>query len=135
MPDLIHASDEIMSALEASLPEQVHPTLREVVQALYLHLVEEPELIASLGLTRLAEIAVGQIDRVAMEVGGATFYMPKGVGCKLSARDREIGERFNGRNGHELAREYRISDVRVAQIYKKWRQAEFAKRQGALILD
>lgn len=123
---------DLLALLDAGLPDDLNATLHEVVAALFLHLVEDAELAETLGLPRLAEIAIGQMDRLSFDLGGASFYLPKGIGCKLSARDREIGERYNGRNKHLLAREFGVSDMRIDQIYKRWRQAELAKRQGAL---
>lgn len=134
MPDLFAATPELLAPLAAVLPDALHPTLREMAEAMYLHLVEDDEAVAALGLERLAELAAGQIDRVSLELGGAGFYLPRGVACKLSARDAEIARRHNGRNGHLLAREYNLSDMRIAQILKRWRQAEFARRQGQLRL-
>lgn len=125
---------ELLALLDAGLPDDLNATLREVCAALFLHLAEDGELVEKLGLPRLAELAVGQMDRLSLDVGGSSFYLPKGIGCKLSARDREIGERYNGRNKHQLAREFGVSDMRIDQIYKRWRQAEVAKRQGALDL-
>ncbi len=122
----------LLALLDAGLPDDLNATLREVVGALFLHLVEDGELVDALGLDRLAEIAIGQMDRLSFDLGGASFYLPKGIGCKLSVRDREIGERYNGRNKHLLAREFGVSDMRIDQIYKRWRQAEMAKRQGVL---
>lgn len=135
MPDLFNAGAEVLAPLDAVLPEALHPTLREMAEEMYLHLVEDEEAVAGLGLPRLAELAVGQIDRVSLKIGGAGFYLPKGIACQLSARDTEIARKFNGRNKHLLAREYKLSEMRIDQIMKKWRQAEFARRQGNLALD
>lgn len=123
---------DLLALLDAGLPDDLNETLREVVAALFLHLAEDGDMVAAIGLPRLAEIAIGQMDRLSLDIGGSSFYLPKGIGCKLSARDRDIGERYNGRNKHQLAREYGVSDMRIDQIYKRWRQAELAKRQGAL---
>jgi len=135
MPDLFNAAPEVLVALDAVLPEGLHPTLREMAEHMYLHLVEDEEAVAVLGLDRLAELVVGQIDRVSIELGGSGFYLPRGIACKLSARDAEIACKFNGRNKHLLAREYKLSEMRIDQILKKWRQAELARRQGNLALE
>lgn len=135
MPDLFNAAPDVLAALDAVLPQAMHPTLREMVEEMYLHLVEDEEAVAALGLDRLAELAVGQIDRVSVKLGGAGFYLPKGIACQLSARDTEIARKHNGRNKHLLAREYKLSEMRIDQIMKKWRQAEFARRQGVLRLS
>jgi len=123
---------EMMAHLTALLPEALHPTLLEMVEQMYLHLVEDAEAVAILGLPRLAAIAVGQLDRVTAHCGGSGFYMPKGIAQRLSARDMEIVQRYNGRNKRQLAREYGLSDVRIDQIFNAWRRAEFERRQGKL---
>ncbi len=134
MPELFDAGDDL-KLLEEQLPDDLNPTLREIAMAVYLELIGDEELVTTIGKPRLAELAVAITDRVANDVGGATFYMPKGIGRKLSARDQLIGSRYNGRNKRELAREFSVSDMRIDQIYKKWRAAEVAKRQLKLYLD
>lgn len=121
-----------MAHLAALLPESLHPTLVEMAEQMYLHLAEDAEAIAILGLPRLAEIVVGQLDRVTLHCGGAGFYMPKGIAQRLGARDMEIVQRYNGRNKRQLAREYDLSEVRIDQILNAWRRAEFERRQGRL---
>lgn len=135
MPDLFAADPTLLAPLNAELPEGLNATLREMIEEIYLHLVEDEEAVAKLGLARLAEIAVGQVDRVAMKVGGSMFYLPRGIGAKLSARDREICALHRGNNGHQLARRFGLSEMRISQILKKWRQEEFARKQGKLPLD
>lgn len=118
-----------MAHLTALLPESLHPTLVEMAEQMYLHLVEDTETVALLGLPRLAEIAIGQLDRVTLYCGGAGFYMPKGIAHRLGARDLEIVRRHNGRNKRQLAREYHLSEVRIDQILNAWRRAKFERRQ------
>lgn len=133
MPDLFNTSPEVLAPLNALLPEGMHPTLREMAEHMYLHLVEDAEA-AGLGLPHLADIVMGQIDRVAINCGGSGFYLPRGIECRLSARDREIVGKFNGRNKRELAREYGLSEMRIDQIITAWRKSEFDRRQGKLTL-
>lgn len=135
MPDLFAAPVEVLNALTTEMPSDLHPTLVEMAEEMYLHLVEDAEVVQKLGLGRVAELVVGQVDRVATKVGGAGFYLPKGIGAKLSARDQIIAARFNGRNQRELAREYNLCEIRIDQIVKKHRAAEFARRQGRLDID
>jgi Mor family transcriptional regulator len=132
MPDLFAADNGLLAPLAAAMPGDLHPTLREMVEESYLYLVEDADAVARLGLDRLAEIAVGQVDRIAATLGGCQFYLPRGIGAKLSARDRQIAEEWRGNNGHALARKHGISEMRVSQILKKWRAEEFARRQGVL---
>ncbi|MDR1063042.1 MAG: hypothetical protein LBL48_03795 [Azoarcus sp.] len=115
--------------LNAVLPEKLHPTLREVVECLYVALVD-----AFAGEeTRAAEIARAQIAAIAHNVGGAAIYLPKDLrGLLLSARDREIWRKFIGNNLHALAREYGLTDMRVSQIIATCRAEERERRQGRL---
>lgn len=134
MPELFTADAATLAPLNAVMPGGLHPTLREMCEEMFLHLLEDEEVVGLLEVERLAELVVGMVDRVSMKVGGAGFYLPKGIGCKLSARDREIAQAFNGRNKHLLARQYQLSEMRIDQILKKWRQEEFARKQGRLDL-
>jgi Mor family transcriptional regulator len=119
-----------LAPLTARLPEGLNPTLQEVAEQLYLYLVEEAGLRRN--PAEIADIALGQVDRLARVVGGSGFYMPKGIAVALCARDKEIAAKFKGNNTRELAREYGVSEMRITQIIKAWRQAELAKRQGAM---
>ena len=134
MPDLFDASPQTLAPLSALLPKEMHPTHREMAEEMYLHLVEDDEVVTMLGLERLAELVVGQVDRVAQKVGGCGFYMPKGISSRMSARDREIVAAWRGNNGHLLARQFKLSEMRIAQVLKKWRQEEFARKQLPLSL-
>ncbi|MDR1890121.1 MAG: hypothetical protein LBQ81_12215 [Zoogloeaceae bacterium] len=118
---------ERLAPLTARLPDGMNPTLIEVVEQLYLYLVEEAGLRRD--PSEIADIALGQLDRLARVVGGSGFYMPKGLAVALSARDKEICARFKGNNTRELAREYGVSEMRITQIIKAWRADELAKRQ------
>lgn len=135
MPDLFSANAAVRAALDAALPADLHPTLREMVEEMFLFLVEDEEAVAMLGLERLAEIVVGQVDRVAQAVGGAGFYLPKGIGARMGRRDREIYAAWRGNNKRQLAREYGVCEMRIDQIVKKGRAEDFARRQGRLFLD
>jgi len=129
MADLFDAGD-LLAPLNAQLPAGMHPTHRAMAEEMYLHLAEDEQAVQEIGLDRLAELVVGQVDRVAQEIGGCYFYMPKGVGIALSARDREIAAEWRGNNGHVLARKYHLSEMRIGQIMKKWRLEQFALKQN-----
>lgn len=129
--NLLRDSDT-MEPLYALLPSGLHPTLIEMAEQMYVYLAEDQDAVKKLGLPRLAEIVVGQIDRVTLHCGGGGFYMPKGIAQRLSARDMEIVHRFNGRNKRELAREFSLTEMRIDQILNNWRRAEFERRQGKL---
>lgn len=126
---------QTMAPLYAVLPEALHPTLVEMAEQMYLHLVEDAEAVKLLGLPRLADITVGQLDRVALHCGGSGFYMPKGIAQRLGERDMEIVRRYNGRNKRQLAREYKLCEVRIDQILAAYRRVEFERRQGKLGFD
>lgn len=121
-----------MAHLATLLPDSLHPTLVEMAEQMYLHLVEDADAVAVLGLPRLAELVVGQVDRVALHCGGSGFYLPKGIARRLGLRDLEIAQRYNGRNKRQLAREYDLTEVRIDQILAAYRRAEFERRQGRL---
>lgn len=131
MPDLFD-DREVMDHLWQQLPDGLHSTLVEMAEQMYLHLAEDAQAVEQLGYTRLADIVIGQIDRVALKCGGAGFYLPKGLAHRLSERDRQILAKFNGRNAHTLAREYGVTEMRIYQIVTAARQADFDRRQGKL---
>lgn len=124
-----------LDVLNDALPEGLHPTLVEMAEQMFLALVEDAEAVQVLGKPRLAQIVADQVDRVALRCGGGQFYLPKGLALKLSQRDREIFDRFNGRNKRELAREYGVTEMRIDQIVAAVRRAEFERRQGKIDFD
>lgn len=135
MPDLLNIAAADLALLESELPEGMNATLRDLAIATFGALLDDAEAVAALGKQRIAELALEVIDRQGNEVGGATFYYPKGLTLKLSPRDQAIYAEYTGRNKRELARKYGLSDMRIDQIYNKVRRAEFAKRQGKLDLS
>lgn len=73
--------------------------------------------------------------RLSTEEGGRNFYLGKGLRYRASLRDREMYERFNGRNYNELAREYHLTPTRVRQIMDAMHQDDISRRQGRLVLE
>ncbi|NLR73546.1 Mor transcription activator family protein [Leeia aquatica] len=69
-------------------------------------------------------------DRMAAHWGGQNIYFPMGLSYKLSLRDRQIYDDFNGVNHSELARKYSVSLQWIYKIVKTVRQEEIAQRQG-----
>nr|WP_295782239.1 Mor transcription activator family protein [Rhodoferax sp.] len=61
------------------------------------------------------------------------FYLNKGVRYRASLRDREMFERFNGRNYDELARVYGLTPMRVRQITVAMLADDVARRQGCIV--
>ena len=71
-------------------------------------------------------------NRMAAHWGGQNIYFPMGLTYKLSQRDQQIYDDFNGQNHSELARKYGVSLAWIYKIVKAVRQEEMARRQGAL---
>lgn len=122
MADLAHASAEQLAIIDGLFPKDVASALRDMAISMYLAMIDDEELLETLGLERLANIAVDLTDRVSLDLGGISFYMPKGMASRLSSRNQRILAEFNGRNKHELARKYKISEMRIDQIFKAFRQ-------------
>ncbi len=81
----------------------------------------------------LAEHAGKEIaNRMAAHWGGQNIYFPMGLTYKLSQRDQQIFDDFNGQNHSDLARKYGVSLQWIYKIVKAVRQEELARRQGAL---
>lgn len=129
-------TDVVMTAqekahLDAVLDEAYPERLREVAYHLYASLLRT-DALRSLERSALAEMALRQTERLSQEMGGGNFYMHKGLAFRLTQRDREMCSKFNGRNYHQLAREYDLSEMRIRQIIDEWQREEFARRQGGL---
>lgn len=129
---------ELLAPLHAQIDPAYPENLRMVAEWLYVQLVEDlqsPELpLAPPWLERLALLALRQTERLCAEMGGVNFYLNKAVSYRATLRDRQLYERFNGRNLEELARHYRLTPTRVRQILRAMREADIARRQGRLDL-
>lgn len=68
-------------------------------------------------------------DRMAAHWGGQNVYFPMGLAGKLSRRDRQIYEEFNGTNQSDLARKWGVSLQWIYKIVKAVRKDEIARRQ------
>ena len=85
--------------------------------------------------SRAKQVAREIADRMAAHWGGQIIYFPKGLSYKLSHRDREIYDKFNGKNHSELVMEYGISLQWLYKIIKAMRREDIAARQGLLFSD
>ena len=130
MADLAHIPAETLAILESGFEDDTNSTLREIAVSIYMHLIEDEELVNSLGLSRLADLARSATDRISRDVGGVSFYMPKGFIRFSSARDRDIFAEFNGKNQRELARRYGLSDMRIKQIVASMRSKSNLRAKG-----
>jgi Mor family transcriptional regulator len=128
----------ILAPLHTLLDPAYPENLRMVAEWLFVQLVEDEEIteipMSPARLTALALLALRQTERLSAEIGGMNFYLNKGVRYRATLRDREMFERFNGRNYDELARAYGLTPMRVRQIIGAMMVDEVARRQGKLDL-
>lgn len=108
-----------------------------------------PELLVDLtdhiaiALVELASMESGTAQQVAGEItdrmsahwGGQNIYFPIGQSIKLSRRDRQIYDDFNGSNHRELVAKYGASLQWIYKIVKAVRKEELARRQKDLFGD
>lgn len=71
--------------------------------------------------------AIQVVYQFATELGGDAVYMPKGTKPSIEARNAEMLAAFTGDNVNELAREYRITPMRLRQILA----TEAARKRGS----
>lgn len=122
-----------------ALVDQAYPdNLRMVAEWLFVQLVEDVPVaelpVSETRLSELALLALRQTERLSAELGGMNFYLNKGVRYRASLRDREMFEKFNGRNYDELAHDYGLTQMRVRQIISAMMADEIGRRQGKLDL-
>lgn len=72
------------------------------------------------------------MEGIRAELGGAFFYVNKGVSYDLLPRDKEIWDEFNGRNYFHLSQKHKLSEMQIRNIINEMRAREMAKRQGQL---
>jgi Mor family transcriptional regulator len=75
------------------------------------------------------QIAHEIAESVRMEWGGTPIYICKGQEYELTERDKEIYAKWNGRNRHEICREYNISYPWLCKIIKHQRKVMIKKSQ------
>lgn len=111
------------------LPEGYPELLGEIAQVVAQSLVD-------VGIaTELAQqAAFAAADGVRRQFGGQQPYIPIGMEFFLSERDRAMYERWNGRNGTELCREYNITARHLGRIVAAMRERDRRARQGSLPL-
>ena len=146
LPTPLHAvqrryiSGPELAVFEASLPEKMTPSMRDVAVCMFEALVlldgrcgqaaPAGEWLAQLQAWAVQVLA--QMQHIASEVGGVPIYFAKGIAMHLSARDRELYAKFNGHNHRALARAYDITETRVRQIISAIENERFLQRQGKL---
>lgn len=89
-----------------------------------------PEMLQE-GLWRqiAEEIGIENFYKLAVLVGGTTFYVPRPESIVRPVRDAHIKEEFNGYNHLELARKYDVTERWVRQLCGP------GKLEGQLTLD
>ena len=65
------------------------------------------------------EIGADNLLKLAVLVGGTTFYMPQAESILRPLRDQKIREEYNGYNDVELARKYGVTPRHVREIARK----------------
>lgn len=113
---------------DITFPERYPEFLQHVVIAVHDYLTSNKLADHQKAL----EAAFGAADRVRHQAGGSKFYIAKGSYYEADLRAQEIYARFNGRNGHQLAREFDLTEERIRQICNERMLAERSARQGQL---
>lgn len=65
------------------------------------------------------EIGADNLLKLAVLVGGSTFYMPRVEGILRPLRNQKIKVEYNGYNTDELAQKYGVTPRQVQQIIQK----------------
>ena len=137
-PTVAVVRGEDLAALHALLDPAYPDNLRTIAEWLFVQLVEDWDLLGiklnADSQANLALVALRQTERLSTEEGGNALYLNKGVSYRASLRDRDMFERFNGNNYEQLAKQHRISTMRVRQIMGAMLASEKARRQGKLDL-
>lgn len=120
---------DLKVALALSLPEAYPEALAEIARAAYEHLVD----VMAVGHADANEAALAIAEAARREFGGQRIYFPKGHHMQLSARDREIYAKYNGRNMQQLQAEYHLTEVRLRSIIARVHADELKRRQPTLI--
>ncbi|CAM3726463.1 Mor transcription activator family protein [Xenorhabdus thuongxuanensis] len=81
------------------------------------------------------QIGEAVANRMMQVWGGQNVYFPMGMVWKVSLRDREIFNKFNGKNHHELARKFGVSVQWIYSVVKRVRKEEVDRLQGKLFND
>lgn len=125
----------LLDPLHALLDDAYPDNLRRVAEWLFVQLVEDEDAEPSpQRMDKLALTALRQTERLSTEEGGTNLYLNKGLAYRATVRDREMYAKFRGRNYDDLAREYRLTTMRVRQIINAMKAADLDARQGKLDL-
>lgn len=121
LEQLDNLSDDERQALQSRWPE----TLQSLSELLRVTLDAK-------GIKDSAKLADALATTLGTYLGGRHLYIPTGERLKAALRDIAIWRDFTGRNLEQLARQYGLTERRIAQILQAQRQAEKARRQRQL---
>ncbi len=102
----------------------------ELLVDLSVHVAATLVELSSIDQDKAEQLGREIADRMAAHWGGQNIYFPMGLSVKLSRRDQQIYDEFNGTNHSELARKFGVSLQWIYRIVKTVRQEEIARRQG-----
>lgn len=108
---------------DANYPEIFSGMAQDITDALMEHGIDAEHA---------KRVAWEATEKFRRRHGGELVYVPKGMAYDLSARDRDIWEKWNGRNAQALCREYDVSVQHIYRIVAAMRSQEVEKRQGKL---
>lgn len=107
----------------------------ELLVDLASHVTETIKGLCPKHADKAEEVGQAVADLMAMHWGGQNIYFPMGLSYRLSKRDLQIYDEFNGTNHADLARKHRVSLQWVYKIVKAVHATEIARRQGGLFGD
>ena len=103
-------------------------TLKELRECIADHLVKERKLDV-IQATDIARVAVSGIQE---RFRGDAIYISTGYAERVSERDWQIWEQFNGSNHAALARKFEITERAVYLVIERVRPLAISKVQGDL---
>lgn len=110
--------ESTLQALAAVLDPGFLAGQRELAESVFMGLINSP-LSKSNTAQELAHAAIYALIQIGHDLGGTSVYLPNGHALGAIARRRAIRAEFNGRNLTQLARKYRLTEVRIRQILSK----------------
>lgn len=105
--------------LESAWLEDTPKQWREMSEFLYEVLTDEEAIEEEGGRISsalAAKLAMAQVRKLAGEIGGMNYYIPKGERLRAKELAKRVKAGFRGNNIDELARREGISAMRVRQI-------------------
>lgn len=120
---------QAFAPLHAEIGPDLTEKQREFVETIFVGL-SNSAAAGSCSPTELAQVAMTVMLQVGHSLGGQTYYVTKVENLRLARKNRDIHEKFNGRNHAQLATAHGISEMRVRQILQKERRRNFGVSKG-----